>query len=173
MIDLEPDTFIIPRPRAAAALSDDVRDASAERQAVAPDFVGVAVVPAATKNILVAEDNDPMRGLIARSLRQHGYRVVEVRNGFELMHWVELIRRWNPITPIIDLIVTDNRMPMFTGLECLEQLQIAQVATPVILITAFGDRQLHHEALQQGARQVLDKPVAMPALCAAVDRLLQ
>lgn len=170
MIATDPDSCLL--PRGTTLLDDELRQASSERQAVAPDRLVAFGPKVDAKNILVAEDNDSMRALIARALRQQGHRVVEVRNGFELMHWVELMRRWTPVTPIIDLVVTDYRMPMFTGIECIGQLHLARVGTPVIMITAFGDRQLHKEALRQGASQVLDKPLDMPVLCAEVDRLL-
>lgn len=124
------------------------------------------------RRVLVAEDNHSMRRLIARALSSAGHKVVEACNGFELMHWVDLMTTWTPVPPIVDLVVTDHRMPMFTGLECIEHLRFCGSRIPVILITAFGDPVLYREAHASGARRVLDKPLDLATLRDEVNRLL-
>jgi DNA-binding NtrC family response regulator len=64
----------------------------------------------------------------------------------------------------LDLIITDVRMHGVTGLEILAGLRENDWSTPVILMTAFGDAELHAEAMRLGALAVLDKPFELDAL---------
>ena len=125
----------------------------------------------ATGRILVAEDNEAMLRLLARHLRSDGHEVIEARNGFELMHWVDLMVQSTGEQPLLDLIVTDLRMPMYSGQQCLEELRMRGLATPVIMVTAFGSDEVHRAALASGAT-VFDKPLKFEELLAAVRELL-
>jgi CheY-like chemotaxis protein len=71
--------------------------------------------------------------------------------------------------PPIDLIISDVNMPGATGIEALARLRRAELTTPVILMTAFGDKRTHDEAGRLGAELVLDKPFALEDLLAAVS----
>jgi CheY-like chemotaxis protein len=144
-----------------------------------PDFQAVVFKPerdsvaaTATHHILVAEDNPGMLRLLARALRRDGHDVVVASNGLELMHWVEVIANWTDPVPLFDLIVTDLRMPVYSGQDCLDRLHFVGKTTPVILITAFGDEQVHRDALAKGARAVVDKPLHLEDLCTLVARTL-
>jgi len=109
--------------------------------------------------VLVAEDDDDMRRLVVRALREEGFDVVDVRSGWELLDYVGLqIELHGRGGPPPDLIVSDVRMDGVTGLEVLAGLREASWSTPVILITAFGDAELHAEARRLGALAVFDKP---------------
>lgn len=128
--------------------------------------------PVARPRILVAEDNESMLSLIARHLRVDGYDVIEVRNGLELMQWVDLLTARDGPEPRIDLIVTDLRMPICSGQECLDRLKSVGDGTPVIMITAFGDEQVHERAYASGARAVFDKPLNFLHLRNAIRAIL-
>ncbi|MFP2912959.1 response regulator [Pyxidicoccus sp. 3LFB2] len=121
--------------------------------------------------VLVAEDQEEMRTLLRRALKRRGYDVVEAPDGPQLVRAiVDGLRE--PETQVPDLIVTDVRMPGFSGLEVLARLRRDGWNTPFILITAFGDAQLHEEAMRLGAARVLNKPFAMEDLCEAVEALV-
>jgi CheY-like chemotaxis protein len=121
--------------------------------------------------ILVAEDQAEMRVLLRRALMRRGYEVVDAPDGPHLVQAI-VDGLLAPQTLVPDLIVTDVRMPGYSGLEVLARLRREGWTTPVILITAFGDAQLHEEAKQLGAACVLNKPFAMEDLCAAVEALV-
>ncbi|MCY1016959.1 response regulator [Pyxidicoccus sp. MSG2] len=121
--------------------------------------------------ILVAEDQAEMRVLLRRALMRRGYEVVDAPDGPHLVQAI-VDGLLAPQTLVPDLIVTDVRMPGYSGLEVLARLRREGWTTPVILITAFGDAQLHEEAKQLGASCVLNKPFAMEDLCAAVEALV-
>jgi CheY-like chemotaxis protein len=107
--------------------------------------------------VLIAEDDDEMRRLLAKVLYADGYTAVECRDGIDLFRQLEpfFVRR----TALdVDAIVSDVRMPGLTGLEILEDLHGYRGCPPVILITAFGDAGIHARARKAGAAAVLDKP---------------
>jgi CheY-like chemotaxis protein len=111
--------------------------------------------------VLVAEDDEEMRRLICSSLRKDGYEVLEAKNGLEFVSFLSAFD--SAAAPYVkrdapDLIITDVRMPGLTGLEVLEGLRHLNWSVPVVLITAFGDRETHEEAERLGVVAVFDKP---------------
>lgn len=118
--------------------------------------------------ILVAEDDDAMRAMLVRTLARAGYTVVEVEDGFELGDYVAMMQGQGGTLAPPDLIVSDVRMPGRSGLEALKRLREQGIACPVLLLSAFADDETHAEALRLGARQLLDKPVDLDVLKAAV-----
>jgi CheY-like chemotaxis protein len=121
--------------------------------------------------VLLAEDDQALRELIASALRHEGYDVVEARDGVELLGYLEAAAvaagRGNGHTQVA-AVVSDVRMPSLTGLDVLAVLRCAYWPVPVILITAFGDEDTHAEARELGVNAVFDKPFDLEDLCAAV-----
>lgn len=117
-------------------------------------------------HILVAEDDDEMRALLAQTLRANGYEVGEYSDGLRLV-----ARLASAQAGEFDAIVSDIRMPGASGLAILEGLKKCQDAPPVILITAFGDRETHELARRLGAAGMFDKPFDVDELLAALRRI--
>ena len=107
------------------------------------------------RKIVIAEDDAEMRALLAELMRRDGYDVHEAKDGRELLLVLESVCI-HGIGP--DLIVSDIRMPGYTGLELLWAMREAEIALPVILITAFSDRKVRDKARRSGAILV-DKPL--------------
>ena len=111
----------------------------------------VASRQVARPRVLLAEDDDDMRSLVADCLREDGCDVVEASDGGRML--VRLARAYsspdaaNPY----ELVVADIRMPVCTGLQILESLRRASWRTPAILMTAFGDEQTRAHADALGA----------------------
>jgi CheY-like chemotaxis protein len=120
--------------------------------------------------ILIAEDDPEMRSLMSAAMHQRGYEVIAVHDGEQLFSHLRRmaihLRRPRP-----DLIVSDIRMPGYSGLELLEAMRGADLDLPVILITAFSDPATQDEARRLNAI-LLDKPLRMDALLQVVDTLL-
>jgi DNA-binding NtrC family response regulator len=121
--------------------------------------------------VLLAEDDREMRRGLAWGLRKDGYEVLEFKDGFKLTDYLVDALMEDP-EDVADVIVSDIRMPGTSGLQILEGLRAFGVATPVILITAFGDPTTHDEATRLHAC-VLDKPFDLEDLLAAVKRALE
>ncbi|MEZ4359208.1 MAG: response regulator [Kofleriaceae bacterium] len=118
--------------------------------------------------VLLAEDDEELRKLLARKLRRRGCDVLEARNGAQL---VELVFE-RAVDPLPDsvipaaLIITDHRMPGRTGLEVLSLLRSVNWATPLIVISAFADQETHAEARRLGVAALFDKPFDLDELTA-------
>jgi DNA-binding response OmpR family regulator len=113
--------------------------------------------------ILLGEDDEEMRKILSLTLRKEGYEVVEAKNGLELAEMME-DAHLSSVSSSPDLIISDIRMPGVTGLSCLAGLRAFDQATPVLLITAFGDLHIYQEAARLGATDVMDKPFEMEEL---------
>lgn len=116
-------------------------------------------------NILLAEDDEAMRALIAATLSGSGYDILQARSGTELIRSVHRIGTF--MLPL-DLVITDINMPGFSGIEVLEYLRYAGWDVPVIVITAFCDDRTRVEATKLDARAVLTKPFDLDELVSAV-----
>jgi DNA-binding response OmpR family regulator len=123
------------------------------------------------RRVLVADDDLEMRRLVAESLRQDDYDVVEEADGGRLLVRIAAIYGLGDARDPIDLIVSDIRMPVCSGLEILKGLRDAHWKTPVILMTAFGDDETRARAEKLGAL-LIDKPFYMSALRLVVRGLL-
>lgn len=115
--------------------------------------------------VLLAEDDDDLRQLLATVLRAEGYRVIEVRDGEQLLTAVasQFAGDGDVVQPV-DLIVSDIRMPGPNGLWVLASLRHIDWVTPFVVITAFADAATLAEAHRLGASAVLSKPVALQQL---------
>ncbi|MFN7974396.1 MAG: response regulator [Acidobacteriota bacterium] len=122
--------------------------------------------------MLLAEDDRELRRLLASVLRKGGLEVVEVEDGGRLMELVARALFSDTGYRPPDVIVSDIRMPGFTGLEVLEGLRATDRSTPVILITAFGDEETEDEAFRLGANALLSKPFDPKDLRARIEALL-
>lgn len=122
--------------------------------------------------VLLAEDQEPMRTLLASSLREAGYDVVEVGDGATLCRELQEGLRDEDNPREFDLVISDVRMPGFSGLAALQLLRETGRTVPVILMTAFGDQATHDEGYRLGAARVFDKPLDVAALVREVKRLV-
>lgn len=123
--------------------------------------------------VLVAEDDQELRWLITRTLKKNGFEVVEAKDGSALLDCAGEILLENHTLSGLDVIISDIRMPGFSGLDVLAGLKHAGVRVPVVLITAFGDDFTHEQAKRLGAAAIVDKPFDMDELCDIVLEKVQ
>jgi CheY-like chemotaxis protein len=119
------------------------------------------LAPVRSKRILLAEDDDEMRALLASALTRDGYQVVEATDGEALVEAV--VRSLRDGVPV-DLLVTDIRMPGLTGFEAVAWVRALGCRAPIIAITAFADRRAHLEAVRRGMVRMLGKPFEVDEL---------
>lgn len=110
-----------------------------------------------------------MRRLIVEALSEDGNEVHPVADGGRLL--VELTHGATCNYEHVDLIVSDIRMPVCSGLQIVEVLRRAHCFVPIVLMTAFGDAQTRAHAELLGAI-LFDKPFALDDLRTAVVSLL-
>ena len=117
--------------------------------------------------ILVAEDDVEMRRLVVEGLRKEGYDVLEAEDGQQLLDLLAASRHGAPLSPPVDLIISDVRMPHRNALDVLEELEHCRSCLPIIFMTAFPNEDTRRRAGRIGAL-ILDKPLSMQALRSAV-----
>lgn len=101
--------------------------------------------------ILIAEDNDLVSLTLEEQLKGLGYEVVGIaRTGAEA---VMLASRLKP-----DLVIMDIRMPEMDGTEATSRIR-DQTGIPVVMLTAFADKETIRRAEAAGALAYLVKPV--------------
>ena len=129
--------------------------------------------PVVRGRVLVAEDDPALRYLLVASLRADAHEVVEVSNGVDLLDALggSLMPDWG--APPFDLVLSDVRMPGWSGLDALASLGHDFTLPPFALITAFADDELRSRALAAGAVAVLDKPIDLDDLRLFVRQFLQ
>jgi DNA-binding response OmpR family regulator len=129
-------------------------------------FTVVTAEMMSAARILVAEDDDAMRGLVVETLRKQGYSVLGVADGVNLGLAVS-----GSTGDRFDLLVSDIRLPGASGLAVLQSLRTAGRTLPVILMTAFGDEETRSRVARLDGI-LFDKPFNLLDLIAAVRRLL-
>ena len=132
-----------------------------------------ADLEALSSRVLLAEDDDELRRLLAQALRRDRHVVIEARNGLELLSAIGSASLVRPEEQHVDLVISDIRMPGATGLDALRLLRLYSPLVPMILITAFGDEETRAEASRWGADAVFDKPLDIDELRATVWTFLQ
>jgi len=73
----------------------------------------------------------------------------------------------------IDLVITDLRMPLVSGITVLYSIHQMFPALPVVVLTAFGSAELRNTCLREGAADFLEKPMDTPQLLAALERVIK
>lgn len=106
--------------------------------------------------VLVVDDEDLIRRLIAEYLSRRGYRVHQARDGADALALAE------QVTP--DIVLLDMYMPGINGVGVLRELQQRRYAGKVIVVSASQDEALLQEALALGSIDVLGKPVDLTRL---------
>jgi two-component system response regulator (stage 0 sporulation protein F) len=123
-------------------------------------------------SILLAEDDKEMRSLMALMLRKEGYQVCECTDGLSLLDMLSSFFLPGEEYENFDLIISDIRMPGVTGMEILMGSNELDNFPPIILITAFGDKETHVQAERLGAAALFDKPFDIDEMLKMVRAIL-
>jgi DNA-binding response OmpR family regulator len=123
------------------------------------------------RRILLADDDADLRSAAATALRADGHEVIEAEDGGRLL--VRIARAYSEDTREVayDIIISDIRMPVCSGIQILENMRKAHWTIPVILMTAFGSDATRTHAESLGAI-LLEKPFGLDALRNAVTNVL-
>ncbi|RBY79163.1 response regulator [Blastococcus sp. TF02-09] len=115
----------------------------------------------APARVVIAEDEALIRLDLKEMLEEEGYEVVaEVGDG------QQAVDRAAELAP--DLVILDIQMPVLDGLSAAEQIASARIA-PVIVLTAFSQRELVERARDAGAMAYLVKPFSKNDLVPAIE----
>lgn len=112
--------------------------------------------------ILLVDDEESIRRVLARSLADDGYAVTTAPDGPSAL---QLFRQIPP-----DIVITDVKMPGISGLDLLETIKAERPDTEVIIITGHGDMQTAMESLKKDATDFITKPIQEETLHIALQR---
>ncbi|WP_435008434.1 PAS domain S-box protein [Tundrisphaera lichenicola] len=114
--------------------------------------------PASLGTILVAEDHDSHRRVLARILRKMGFQTLEAGNGQEAL---ALARSATPLAILMDI-----NMPLMDGIEAIRTLRAEPATSRVPIFALTGDvSDLKHQKIEEaGVTGLLEKPVSWEAL---------
>jgi two-component system cell cycle response regulator CpdR len=114
--------------------------------------------------ILLAEDDQAMRGYISRALENAGYSVVAVGSGEDAMPHLT--------TEIFDLLLSDIVMPEMDGIELAQRCKEISPSTKVMFITGFAAVTLRANRDAPHAK-MLSKPFHLRDLVLEVERMFE
>lgn len=115
--------------------------------------------------VLVVDDDPSVLATYCRLLRRAGYRTLAEGDP------TKVLANGHADQPI-HLLLLDYKMPGMDGLTLLAELRRRECRAHCILISAFINDDLRHQADNLGVAQVLDKPVDVRSLRRALDELL-
>jgi two-component system alkaline phosphatase synthesis response regulator PhoP len=118
-------------------------------------------------HVLVADDEPHIGRIIKMKLEQGPFRVTLAYDGREAL---DLLRRETDV----DLVLLDLMMPHLSGLDVLAAMKADTRLhdLPSIILTAAGQEQQHHKALELGASEFLTKPFSPKKLYARAAELV-
>ena len=125
--------------------------------------------PVVVRRVVIAEDEALIRMDLAEMLAEEGYHVVgQAADGAEAVRLAEELRP--------DLVVLDVKMPVLDGIAAAERIAAQRIA-PVVILTAFSQRDLVERARDAGAMAYVVKPFSagdlVPAIEMAVSRFAE
>ncbi|OGL44524.1 MAG: hypothetical protein A2161_13560 [Candidatus Schekmanbacteria bacterium RBG_13_48_7] len=115
-------------------------------------------------HILIVDDDRQLRIALEKVLIKSGYAISTAPNGIEA--W-EMVAEKD-----FDLVISDIRMPEKGGIELLSNIKKYKPNIPVIVMTAFGEPLSYHQAIENGAREYIHKPIKKDDMLKIVHHIL-
>jgi CheY-like chemotaxis protein len=114
--------------------------------------------------VLIAEDNEDIRELVALQLRRMGVSVLQAENGSRA---IDVAMAEHPA-----LVLMDMDMPVMSGFEAVERLRSQGFTAPILAMTGYQDGPEAQRALTSGCDGLVGKPICSDVLRAQVQRAL-
>jgi two-component system, cell cycle response regulator CpdR len=116
--------------------------------------------------ILIAEDEEGIRQLVARALTQDGHEVVTASDGADALDVLTRERG------AFELLLTDIRMPVMDGIALALAATRDHPALTILLMTGYADQRERAHGLDALIHDVVTKPFSLATIRAAVDDAL-
>ncbi|MGL5116151.1 MAG: response regulator transcription factor [Beijerinckiaceae bacterium] len=116
--------------------------------------------------ILIAEDDEPVRGFVKRALEMDGHVVVAEPDG------AAALERLEEEDGAFDLLLSDIRMPLMDGIALALAVGRSFPGLPILLMTGFADQRERAHDLDAIVQDVVTKPFSLVEIRAAVARAI-
>lgn len=116
--------------------------------------------------VLIADDEDSMRSLVARAIAMDGHEIVTAEDGAEAL---EILSRDNGA---FDLLLSDIKMPIMDGIALALTVARDFPDLTILLMTGFADQRERASGLDAIVHDVVTKPFSVADIRAAVARAL-
>jgi two-component system cell cycle sensor histidine kinase/response regulator CckA len=123
--------------------------------------------PSGNPTVLVVEDEDAVRAMAARILRQKGFTVVEASDGAAALAALQ------DYGSALDLILTDVVMPGVSGVELADRALQLRPGMPVLFMSGYTEREMADRGGAPAGNLLLNKPFHAGELVAAVQKVLE
>ena len=120
---------------------------------------------AISMNVLIVDNEIVQVENLRIGLSSRGYHVLQALSGHEALDLIE------DDALEIDLVITDYAMPGINGIELLQNIRWRHGDLPVILMTAYGERDIVLDALRNHCNGFIDKPFTLDNLLHEIDRV--
>lgn len=116
-------------------------------------------------NILVVDDDNSMRFVLTTALKKRGYRLEEASCAEDALDILE--------TNSFDLIIIDVKLPKMSGIEAISRIKEIDPQAIIILVTAYGRKEIALKAIKAGAYDYFTKPFSLEEMEIIVKRALE
>jgi CheY-like chemotaxis protein len=124
-------------------------------------------LPAKRQTVLVVDDEQDLRSLVANVLTEYGYKVVTASSGAKAVALIEKMEA----PP--DLMLTDVVMPGMSGPMLADQLLAKFSGARVLFMSGFDERQVVQRYVVEKGFTLITKPFQLHNLCAAVKKAIE
>jgi two-component system response regulator AtoC len=118
-----------------------------------------------TANVLIVDDDESMRFFLTEAITKRGYQALAVDSAEA---GIEAVREKS-----FDLIIMDVRLPGMTGVEAIPHIREIDNEAVIIVMTAYGSKELALDAMRAGAYDFFTKPFKMDEMNIVIKRALE
>ncbi|MFA4917319.1 MAG: sigma-54 dependent transcriptional regulator [Syntrophales bacterium] len=130
------------------------------------------------EKILVVDDDPTIRLILTEALKKRGFALEEAGSAEEALDKIKATCRkelktgdWKPKP--FDLIIMDVRLPKMSGIEAVSRIRKLDPQAVVIVVTAYGGKEIALEAIKQGAYDYFTKPFKMEEMEIVTKRAME
>jgi DNA-binding response OmpR family regulator len=117
--------------------------------------------------ILFADDNPDTREMFGLMFAMSGHETRMATNGAEALEWAQ--------KEDFDITILDVEMPILSGLEALRILRekAPPVSFPIVMFTAYRDKETEQAAQQYGVREIIHKPILPTTFVQQIEAIVR
>ena len=117
------------------------------------------------ETILIVDDDQNLCSVLREELNEVGYDAESVNNGDEAFGYLA--------NKPVDLVLLDLKMPGKDGFDVLKELEMKEIKTKVIVLTAYADVKSAIDSAKMGASDFISKPYDFDELLITIRKVLQ